>query len=400
MEAVRQPAAQPHACGAGRPVPGRVGGAVARLGVDARRRGLPGGSRPDRVAAGPRAKAGRCGARPASRGERALARAPAGAGAADARLSSVRGVLQPGRHRAHGRAPARHAPTAPGVDAIGRSRAPGRAESGRRVGEDVDRPVARGRHRRLSVDGPASGSRRCRADPAALVRRADRHLADQPSAVAACRAADGPPAPLPERRRPQDLGLLRHLCRSRRSLAAAGQLPGGARHRRGASHVADQHGAGAARQPLGLRLRLHLGRPAPGSHRAGVPGDVRDGAPSRPFLQLVRHAVARPARAALHLVGGQRQPGRPPADAAPGLLALAGEPILPARALPGPSGHIRPRRRQHPGRADDRHDAAAEDDRRGVRVAADDRRRGPAGARTPRRGERRAGRRARDDHRP
>ncbi len=81
--------------------------------------------------------------------------APAGAGVADARLSSVRSVLQPGRRRAHGRAPARHPPAAPGVDAIGRSRAPGPAESGRRVGEDVGRPIARGRHGCLSVDGPA-----------------------------------------------------------------------------------------------------------------------------------------------------------------------------------------------------------------------------------------------------
>ncbi len=120
------------------------------------------------------------------------------------------------------------------------------------------------------------------------------------------RAADGPPAPVPEWRCTQDLGLLRHPCRSRRSLAAARQLPGGARRRRGASHVANQHGAGDAGQPLGLRLRLHLGGPASGSHRTRVPGDVRDGAPPRPFLQLVRHAVARPARAALHLVGGQR----------------------------------------------------------------------------------------------
>ena len=53
----------------------------------------------------------------------------------------------------------------------------------------------------------------------------------------------------------------------------------------------------------------------------------------RALLQLVRHAVAAAAAAALRLDGGQRKPRRPSADACgPGLLALADDKIL-ARAL-------------------------------------------------------------------
>ncbi len=80
----------------------------------------------------------------------------------------------------------------------------------------------------------------------------------------------------------------------------------------------------------------------------------------------------------------------------PGLLALADEPILPPRDLPGAARHVRPRGRRQSGRADGRHDAAAEGARRGVRVPAADDRGRPADPRAPRRGEPRAGGRARD----
>ena len=166
----------------------------------------------------------------------------------------------------------------------------------------------------LLLERPAGlAGRRARSAP--VVRRPGHHVADQPAARQAGRAAHGRPVALPPRRRPQDVGLLRYLRRPGRPLAAAGQLPGVARSRAGAPHVADQHGAGAARQSLGLRLRLHLGGPARRPHHARLPGDVVDGTPPRPLLQLVRHAVARTARAAVHLLRGQRQPGRPPADA-------------------------------------------------------------------------------------
>ena len=51
-----------------------------------------------------------------------------------------------------------------------------------------------------------------------------------------------------------------------------------------------------------------------------------DGAPealSRPFLQLVRHGRSSPARAALHLVGRQRQSRRPPDRARQRLRGVA-----------------------------------------------------------------------------
>ena len=86
---------------------------------------------------------------------------------------------------------------------------------------------------------------------------------------------------------------------------------------RRASHVADQHGAGAAGEPGGLRLRLHPGRAAARAH-APARSHTMAGAGAAPgsLLQLVRHAVAAAAAAALRLVGGQRQPRRPPADPA------------------------------------------------------------------------------------
>ena len=279
-------------------------------------------------------------------GQRALGRASGRAGAADTRLPPVRSVLQPRRRPPHhgadcsSRADASSSGRRPANSATPRPPGPRR-----RVGEDVDRPRARWRRVRVPVAGPAGRPRRRRAHPAPLVRRPGHHLADQPSADAARRAADHGPAALPPRRRPQDLGLLRHLRRPRRSLAAAGQLPGVARSRGGASHVADQHGAGAARQPLGLRLRLHLGRPARGPHDARVPGDGGDGAAPRPLLQLVRHPVARAARAAVHLLGGQRQPGRPSPDAPAGAARARRRSDPAGTRLPGPARHVRPRGR-------------------------------------------------------
>ena len=264
-----------------------------------------------------------------------------------------------------------------------------------RVGEDVARARAGGRRVRVPVAGAAGRSPGCRARPGPLVCRPDHHVVHQPSARTAKRAAHDGPGALPPRRRPQDVGLLRHLRRARRPLAATGQFPGVARPRAGASHVADQHGAGAARQSLGLRLRLHLGGPARRPHHARLPGDVVDGTSPRPLLQLVRHPVARAARAPLHLFGGQRQPGRASADAEARSARASRRPDPAATHVRRASPHLRPRRRGQPRRAGGRRDTASEGARRGVRVPASDGRRRPAGPRTPRRGEPCAGRGAR-----
>ena len=52
------------------------------------------------------------------------------------------------------------------------------------------------------------------------------------------------------------------------------------------------------------------------AHDQHVAHDAIARAVPRPFLQLVRHAIARAAVAALHFVGRQRKPGRPSADVA------------------------------------------------------------------------------------
>ena len=318
--------------------------------MDPRRRGLPAAPRPDRVAPRPRAEAGR---RARSPGISTASARSVGRQVAQALLtlaclpyeaffsldavvrtigadcSSHAGGSSSGRRRAITRASARA----------------GLAGAWARMWIAPALAVAVGRVPVAGAGRPGLAA----AAPLLLLWFAAPidHLAHQPSADAARRAADGGPAPLSRRRRPQDLGLLRHVRRPGRSLAAAGQLPGVAGARGGASHVADQHGAGAARQSLGLRLRLHLGRPARRPHRARVPGDVGDGAASRPLLQLVRHPVARAARAALHLLGGQRQPGRPSPDAAARAARASRRSDPAGTRVRRAARHVRPRRRGH-----------------------------------------------------
>ena len=97
-------------------------------------------------------------------------------------------------------------------------------------------------------------------------------LVDQPARRAPRGPADGRANPFSRPHRAQDLGVLRALRRPGRPLAAAGQLPGIPRRRTGASHLADQHGTGAAGEPVRLRLRLPPRRVAAGAHGAH-PGD-------------------------------------------------------------------------------------------------------------------------------
>ena len=60
----------------------------------------------------------------------------------------------------------------------------------------------------------------------------------------------------------------------------------------------------------------HVGRTAHRAHGQGTRHHGRPGTLPRPLLQLVRHAIAEAAAAALHFDGGQRQPRRPSADLA------------------------------------------------------------------------------------
>ena len=108
-----------------------------------------------------------------------------------------------------------------------------------------------------------------------------------------------------------------------RQHAAAGQLPGGSQPRRRPSDIADQYRASPALDRR--RPRFRLDRHARGGRTSR--GDVRDhGTPEalpRPFLQLVRHGRSSSARAALHLLGRQRQPRRPPDRARQRLRGVA-----------------------------------------------------------------------------
>ena len=137
-----------------------------------------------------------------------------------------------------------------------------------------------------------------------------------------------------------DMGVLRRFRRRGRSLAAAGQLPGAPDRENRASHVADQH-----RPHLLAKLAAYdfgyLSLPEL-IERTGR--DVRDaaraGALSRPLLQLVRHAHAAGAAAAVCVDSRQRQPDRAPDDAAPGTVsscrraqssAMRSSPVFPIR---------------------------------------------------------------------
>ncbi len=141
-------------------------------------------------------------------------------------------------------------------------------------------------------------------------------VVDQPAARPPRGTARDGADPLPAQAGAKDVGVLRDLREPGRPLARAGQLAGASGRGPRPSHVADEHGARAARQPDRLRLRLRPRRAADPAHgerhgHDGVPGALRG-----PFLQLVRHAIPEAVGAALHLGGGQRQPRGPPDDLA------------------------------------------------------------------------------------
>ena len=85
-------------------------------------------------------------------------------------------------------------------------------------------------------------------------------VVDQPAARAAQRRSVGRSNTVSAQAGAQDLGIFRDLRQRGRQLAAAGQCAGEKRRRHRASHVADQHGPGAAGRLDGARLRLSDGR--------------------------------------------------------------------------------------------------------------------------------------------
>ncbi|MBK8064000.1 MAG: hypothetical protein IPK29_08000 [Betaproteobacteria bacterium] len=176
----------------------------------------------------------------------------------------------------------------------------------------VPRRACRDRPGLVAHAGPVCGG----AGAAVVAGGADDRLVGQPAPGSPQGAAVRCAGPVPAQDGAQDLGILRALRGRRGSLAAPRQFPGAPRPGHRAPHFADQHRAGAAGQSVGLRLRLPLAGTAAGAHRRHVshPGPAR--ALSRAFLQLVRHREPAAAAAALCLLGGQRQPVRPPADAA------------------------------------------------------------------------------------
>ena len=100
--------------------------------------------------------------------------------------------------------------------------------------------------------------------------------------------------------RAQDVGVLRERRRCRGQLASAGQPAGKSRRRRRASNVADEHrdfrcSPTSPRTTSATCRRSGLDR----THRQRVRHDAADGALPRAFFQLVRHANARAAAAAL-----------------------------------------------------------------------------------------------------
>ena len=143
----------------------------------------------------------------------------------------------------------------------------------------------------------------------------------EPAAGRARGAADGRRRRLFLRQaRAPDLGVLRDLRRRRGQLAAAGQLPGASRRGRRAPHLADQHRPGAARQPGGATTSATctagelIERTAQHARHAG---DAGAATAATSTTGTTRGRCSR-CRRATCLDGRQRQPRRPPADAAPG----------------------------------------------------------------------------------
>ena len=387
MEAVRQPAAQPRSGGAGAAIAARMDGPCAGLAVDlAGVRHHPRSIfvRLDRRAL---AQARRGAVAAAPRGRRTFGLAVLHASRIRARLPPVRGVLQPGCDRAHGLAHAGRWQRIARMESVRRDApqtAQGQPRRSRRLfALDVGRTRRRRRHGDPSGGRAPGGVGAGGADTAVVVRLARHRVVVQPPARAPRGDLDARADALPARACAPHLGVLRELRRPGKPLAAARQLPGVSRCHARASHVADQHGARAAGESVRLRLRLSAGRTAHGAHGAHPAHDGRAGALPGALLQLVRHADAAAAAAAVRLDGRQRESRRPSADLACGAACAGRRRDTAGAAVRWLERHARPAR----GRG-----AIAQGAGVGVRCTPEDARRS---ARMPRAAGRRGCRRSR-----
>ena len=121
------------------------------------------------------------------------------------------------------------------------------ARSGRAHGHPAVRRADAGqpavRRRRAGRRGGARSRARCRRPFRSCCCGSSRRCSPTGSASPSCRAGrrSGRPIASFSGWRPQDVALLRHVCRRVGSRVAAGQRPGGAGAGRRAPHVADQH---------------------------------------------------------------------------------------------------------------------------------------------------------------
>ena len=269
-----------------------------------------------RLHSGPVSEGRRRGAEAAPRLRRALGRPPLLPGVVHPRVPPVRGALQSRRDCSHGLA-ADHPPAASRVEPVRRRRSPAAARTSPPPSGRCGSPLSislrrwsiwrsRGRPRWRSA-GPVLGL--WMASPAIawwisrpLARRGANLTADQ--TVFLRKLARKTWVFFETFVGPEDHWLPPDNFQE---LAEAEDR---------ASHVADQHGARSALEPVRLRLRLHPRRAAHRAHGERVRHDGSPGTPPGPLLQLVRHADPGPAAASLRLHRGQRQPGGPPADLA------------------------------------------------------------------------------------
>ena len=189
--------------------------------------------------------------------------------------SPVRGILQPGCDRAHGRRMlVTHRATA-GMESVGR---PGSEPAAPACSPAFDRcgslpsspsprvPISR-RPSRRRWPWPGRSCSSGLPPPPSPGGSAGRSL-DASAELTTARDAVSAQAGA------KDVGLLRDLRRPGRPLAATGQLSGASGRHGRAPHVADQHGACAAGESVRVRLRLHPGRAA---HRAHGECAAHDG---------------------------------------------------------------------------------------------------------------------------
>ena len=184
---------------------------------------------------------------------------------------------------------------------------------------DVDRAGPRDRHGACCCSMPARRAGGRRADPAPVARVAAARLVAQPAARAPAGDALA--------------GSRRRSCAWSRARPGRSSRPASARKttgcRRTTSRRVPRRSLAHRTSPtnMGLALLANLAAydfgyvPAGqliAAHAQRVRHDGRAGALPRPLLQLVRHADAAAAAAAVRLDGRQRQPRRPPADAAAG----------------------------------------------------------------------------------